>query len=92
MECKSYTKYEDIPERKEINIYGFKYIKTDKIDKYILMACESDELYEIDKLFNFWSKKFLKKEIDKRDFKITGWSFMTSVKRNNLLKLQSICL
>ena len=44
MECKSYIKNEEIPENKEIFIYGFKHIKTDKIDQFILIGCESDEL------------------------------------------------
>ena len=35
---KSYTKYEDIPEIKEIFVYGYKHIKTDKIDNYILIG------------------------------------------------------
>ena len=56
MECKSYIKKEDISENKEMFIYGFKHVKTDKIDNYILIGCESDELFENDKLFNFWSK------------------------------------
>ena len=56
MECKSYMKNEDVPENKEIFVYGFKHVKTDQIDNYILFGCESDELYENDKLFNFWSK------------------------------------
>ena len=62
MDCKSYTKIEDNPENKEIFIYGFKNIKTDKFDTYILIGCESHELYKNDKLFLFWSNKFIKKE------------------------------
>ena len=81
--CESQIKNEDIPENKEIFIYGFRHIKTDKIDNYILIACESDELYENNKLFNFWSNKFINEEIQKRKFKITGYLFMTLVKRNN---------
>ena len=92
MECKSYMKNKDIPENKQIFVYGFKHIKTDKIDNYQLIGCESDKSYESDKLFNFWSKNFKNKEKEKRDFKITGWSFMTLVKRNNFSKIQSICL
>ena len=46
---KSYIKYEYIPENKEIFIYGFKHVKTDKIDNYILIGCESSELFENDK-------------------------------------------
>ena len=30
--CKSYIQYADIPENKEIFIYGFRHIKTDKVD------------------------------------------------------------
>ena len=89
---KSYNKYEDIPENKEIFVYGYKHIKTDKIDNYILIGCETDELYENNELFNFWSNKFINEEVQKRKFNITGWPFMTLVKRNNFLKIQGICL
>ena len=92
IETMTYTKYEDIPENKEIIIYGFKLIKRDEIDKYLLTGCETDELYENNKLFNFWSNKFLNKETEKRDFKVTGWSFMTLVKRNIFFKVQVICM
>ena len=91
MESKSYTKNEDISENKEIFIYGFKYVKTDKVDNYILIGCESDELSENDKLFNFWSNKFINKEIEIRNFEVTGWPFMTLVKRNKFYKIQGIC-
>ena len=67
MECKSCIKKEDIPENKEIFIHGFKHVKTDKIDNFILIGCESDELYENDKLFNFWSNNSVNKETEKRD-------------------------
>ena len=90
LETMTYTKYEDIPENKEIFIYGFKHVKTDKIDNFILIGCESDELFENDKLFNFWSNKFINNEIEKRDFQITGWPFMTLVRRNNFFKIQGI--
>ena len=53
MECKSYIKNEDTSENKEIFVYGFNCVKTDKIDKYILIGCASDELYEKDNPFNF---------------------------------------
>ena len=87
---KSYIRYEDISENKEIFFYGFKHIKTDKIDNYILIGCESDEVYENNNLFNFWSNKFINKEIEMRNFEITGWPFMTSVKRNNFFKIQGL--
>ena len=87
---KSYIKYEDISENKEIFIYGFKHVKKDKIDNYILIGCESDDFFENDKLFNFWSNKFINNEIEKRDFQITGWPFMTLVKRNNFFKIQGL--
>ena len=90
MECKPYIKSEDFPENKEIFVYGFKHGKTGKIDNYILIGCESDELFENDKLFNFWSNKCMNKEIEMRNFKITGWLFMTLVKRNNFFKIQSL--
>ena len=44
MECESDMKNEDFPENKEILYFGFKQIKTDKIDNYILIGCESDVL------------------------------------------------
>ena len=72
IECESYLKNEDVPDIKEIFVHGFKHNKRDEIDNFISIGCESDELYEMDKLFNFWSIKFLNKEIENRDFKITG--------------------
>ena len=86
----SYIKYEDIPENKEIFIYSFKPVQTDKVDNYILIASESDELHENDKLFNIWSNKLINKEIENRNFKLTGWPFMPLVKRNNFFKIQGI--
>ena len=88
--CKSYIEYEDIPENKEIFVYGFKHVKRDKIDNYILIGCESDDLYEHNMLFNFWSNKIKIKEKKEKDFKTTGWSFLTLVKRNNFFKIQGI--
>ena len=88
MDFKSYIKYEGIPENKEIFIYSFKPVKTDKVDNYVFIGCESDELFENDKLFNFWSNKFINNEIENRNFKLTGWPFMTLVKRNNFLKFK----
>ena len=74
----------------EIIIHRFKGIKTDKVDNYIIIGCESDDLYENDKLFNFWSKKILNEEIKMRDFKVRGWFLMTLVKRNNIqLKIRA---
>ena len=90
LESMDYTKYEDISENKEIFIYGIKHVKTDKIDNYILIGCESDELFENIKLFNFWSNKYINNEIEKRNFQISGWPFMNLVKRNNFFKIQSI--
>ena len=82
MKCKSYIKSEDFSENKERFTYGFKHIKTDKIDNYILIACELDEICENIKLFNFWSDKFIKEAIEKRKFQKKGWLFMTLVERN----------
>ena len=90
IECKSYMKNEDVPENKEIFIYGFKYIKTDKIDTYFLIGCESEVLYGNDKLFNFWTNRCINKEKETRNFKITGWCCLTLVKRNNFIKIHSI--
>ena len=66
IESMSYTKYENISENKEIFIYGIKHVKTDKIDNYILIGCESDKLLENDKLFNIWSNKIINNEIEKK--------------------------
>ena len=90
LDFKSYIKYEDIPDNKEIFIYSFKPVQTDKVDNYILIASESDELHENDKLFNIWSNKLINKEKEKRNFKLTGWPFLTLVKRNNFFKIQGI--
>ena len=68
MERKSYIKNEDIPQNKEF-IYAFKHVKTDEVDNKILIGCESDELYENNKLFNFWSNKVLNKEIELKNSK-----------------------
>ena len=38
MECKCYNKNEDITEKKEMFMYKFKHIKTDKIDNYKLFG------------------------------------------------------
>ena len=92
LDFKSYIKYEDIPENKEIFIYSFEPVQTDKVDNYILIASESDELHENDKLFNIWSNKLINKEIENRNFKLTGWPFMTLVKRNNFFKIQGITI
>ena len=67
-------------------------LKRKKIDNSILIGCESDELYEIYNLFNFWSNKSINEEIEYRDFKLTGRPFMTLVKRNNFFKIQGICM
>ena len=88
--CRTYVKNEDTPENKGIVFYGFKLIKTNIIDNYILIGCESDGLYKNDELFNFWSKKFIIKEIEKRGLKITGLFFVTLVKRNNIFTVHSI--
>ena len=71
-EGKSYLRNEEFPENKETFVYGFKYVKTDKTNNYIFIGCESDDLYENDKLFNFWSNTFLRKETEMRNFKIPG--------------------
>ena len=65
IETMIYPKHEDIPENKGLSIYGFKHIKTDKIDNFILIGCESGELLEKDKLFKFWSNKFINEEMQK---------------------------
>ena len=89
MECKPYIKNEDILENKEIFVHGSKHTETYKLDNFILIGCESDELYENEIPFNFWSNNFINKEIEKNEFKVTRWSFITLVKRTNFIKIQS---
>ena len=67
IETMNYTKYEDIPENKEMIICGFKPIKINKIDNFIIFGCESGELSEKDKLRNSWSNKFINEEIKKEN-------------------------
>ena len=74
MEVNSNPKNEETPENEEIFIYGFTHNKRDIIDNFILIGCESKELYENDKLFNFWSDKSINKEIEKR-FQDNGITF-----------------
>ena len=90
IETMNYTKYDDVPVNEEIFVYGFKQIKRVKINNHILIGCESHGLFENDQLFNFWANKFTNKLMEKRYFKITGWPFMTLVKRNNVFNIQSI--
>ena len=45
----------------------------------MLNGCESDELNENDGLFKFWCNKFVKNEIERRDFKVAVWLLMTPV-------------
>ena len=85
IESTAYTKNEVFTENEEVFIYGFKHFETDKVYNFILIVCKSDELYENVKLFNIWSIKSIKKEIDMRIFEITGWFFMKIVRRNNKL-------
>ena len=92
LDFKSNIKYEDIPENKKIFIYSFKPVQTNKVEKYILTASESYELHEYDKLFNIWSNKLLNKEIENRNFKLTGCPFMTLVKSNDFFKNQGITI
>ena len=90
MECKSYMKNDGFPGNDEIFVFGLKHNNTDKVVIYILIGCESDEIYENDKVFNLWSNKFMNKKIEKRGFKITGGSFKPMVRRNNFFGIQSI--
>ena len=54
-------------EKKEIFVYGFKHIKTDKNDNCIQFGFESDEMYGNDKLFSFLSNKVINQELENRD-------------------------
>ena len=85
MEVYCYTKYEDLPGNKDLFIYGFKNIKSDKIDNYILIGCDWREKFEIDKIFHFSSDQIINEEIENKIFKLTGWFFMNLVKRNIFL-------
>ena len=89
--CKLYMKHEDVLENKEIFFYGYKHVKPNKIDTYILIGCQSHELYEKDKLFTFCCNYFISKEIERKKLKITGWSSATLVNRKNFFKSHSIC-
>ena len=66
-------------------------LKQIKINKFILFGCESDETIEIIKLFNNWSYIFINEDREKRNFKVTGWPFMTLVKGNNFFNFQGVC-
>ena len=79
----AYTKYEAIRENKQVFCIGFKHAKTDKAENYILIGCKSDDFYKIDKIFSFWSNRFINKEIELKNFEMTGWSFMTLDKTRN---------
>ena len=46
LDSKSYTKFDDTPENKEIFVY--EHIKTDKVDNHIITGYESDGLYAND--------------------------------------------
>ena len=83
-------KNKDVPENKGIFLHGFRHNKTDKVNKDILIACDSDELYQNHNLFNSWCNNFINKVIEMRDFKKTEGFFMTLVKRNNFIKIESI--
>ena len=87
--CTTDIKFEDNPENKKIFNYGFKHNKTSRSNNCIIIGCESDVRYENQKLFNFWSKKLINKEIEKTDFKLPGWSFMTLIKRNNFFEFKA---
>ena len=50
-------------------------IEINKVENYLLIGCESDELYENSGIINLWSNKFINKEIEKTNFEISGWSF-----------------
>ena len=79
----AYTKNEAIRKNKQVFCIGFKHTKTDKAENYIIIGCKSDDFYKIDKIFSFWSNRFINKEIEMKNFEITGWSFMTLVRTRN---------
>ena len=74
-ESMDYTKNENFPEKKEVCIYGFKHIRTNKVTNYITIGCKLVELYENDKLVKVWSNKFINKEMEMKKFTITDLSF-----------------
>ena len=71
---KSHMEDEDTPANKKIFVYGFKHIKTDELDNFILIGCASNEIYENIKLLNFWCNKFIYKERTER-FQDNGLAF-----------------
>ena len=83
MEIISYTNYEEIPEKKTRYLFldsnKLKQIKSITISYSVVRRMKWKKN---NKLFNFWSIKFIIKEIQKRDFKITLSSFMTLVNKN----------
>ena len=70
--CKSYTKHQNALEKKSESFTDSNIYKTDKIDKYILTGCHSDEN---NKLLNFWSAKFINKQKEKKNFQDNGLIF-----------------
>ena len=86
IKSKAYMKHEDVPESQEIFVNGFNPTKTDKIEYFVKIGCESDELFENDELFKLWSNKLLNEEVERRSFKILGCPFMTLVKQNIFIK------
>ena len=85
-------KDKDTTRNNEMFVFGLKHFKTVEVDNHKLIGCESVEFYENDKLSNFWSNEFIKREIEKRDFKITEWFFMTIVKRNSFFLNSENCV
>ena len=69
-------KVEETPETNEVFYFGYKQNKTKKMNTYIILGCESDELYTNYNLFYLWCIKFMNEEIRRRDFKITSWLFL----------------
>ena len=61
MECNLYMKVEDFPENKELSVYGCKDKKTNKIENFLLVGCESDISLKINNCSNSGLVNFLLK-------------------------------
>ena len=86
MENMAYTSYEYFPENKEIFVYGFKHIKTDKVDTYLGIGLGSDDIYENEKLFNFWSNKIFKLRYRNEKVQNNRFAFHNAGKKITFLK------
>ena len=57
------------------------------MDNYFLIGCESIEVYETDKIINFWSNKFMKKR--DREFRKNGLGFFETGQKPTFQNLRA---